>query len=136
HPRVPRFEVVYHFLALPAHRRVRLRVPVPEEHPIVPTISHLWPSANWAEREVYDLFGIRFEGHPNLQRIVLPADWQGHPLRKDYPLRGPRAAEAEKLPAGERWDPLGARITPNKVRRPGAQGAAGALDAGGGRSKG
>lgn len=115
-PREPRFEVVYHFLALegdgqPEHpRRLQLRVPVPEERPEVPSIAHLWPSANWAEREVFDLFGIRFTGHPNLNRILMPDDWEGHPLRKDYPLRGPRDQAAEALPQGEQFDFLRARL--------------------------
>lgn len=122
HPRTPRFEVVYHFLAIPQGWRLRLRVPVGGENPSVPTISRLWPAANWAEREIYDLFGVRFEGHPNLKRILLPDDWETFPLRKDYPLRGPRAVEAAKAPAGQRWDPLGARQTPNKTRRTAADG--------------
>lgn len=92
-PREPRFEVVYHLLSVANLQRVRLRVPVGAEHPEVPTLAHLWPSAEPAEREVYDLFGIVFTGHPNLTRILLPADWEGHPLRKDYPLRGPREAQ-------------------------------------------
>lgn len=88
-PRVPRFEVVYHFLDIEAKDRVRLRVsPRDDENPQVPTVSHLFPAANPAEREVYDLFGIRFIGHPNLTRILMPDDWEGFPLRKDYPLRG------------------------------------------------
>lgn len=89
-PRQPRFEVVYHLLALPELWRVRLRVPLAEEAPEVHTVSDLWESANPAEREVWDLFGIRFTNHPKLTRILLPDNWQGHPLRKDYPLRGPR----------------------------------------------
>lgn len=114
-PRQPRFEVVYHFLALQGDgrpeqpRRLQLRVPVPEEAPEVPSIAHLWPSANWAEREVYDLFGIRFTGHPDLRRILMPDDWEGHPLRKDYPLRGPRDRAAATLPQGEQFDFLQAR---------------------------
>jgi len=99
-PRTPRFEVVYHLVALPSLWRLRLRVPVEESHPEVPTVSDLWPSANPAEREVWDLFGIRFAGHPNLTRILLPDDWVGHPLRKDYPLRGER--EKAMGPVAER----------------------------------
>lgn len=98
-PREPRFEVVYHFLALPRLWRLRVRVPVGEEDPVVPSVADLWPAANAAEREVFDLFGIRFSGHPNLTRILLPDDWQGHPLRKDYPLRGPRDLDSEAMPA-------------------------------------
>lgn len=93
-PAAERFEVVYHLLDVRRHRRLRLRVPVPEQAPEVPTVSDLWPSANWAEREVFDLFGIRFTGHPDLRRILMPDDWEGHPLRKDYPLRGPARTPA------------------------------------------
>lgn len=91
-PREPRFEVVYHLLALPALWRVRLRVPLAGDAPELASVSDLWPSATHAEREVWDLFGIRFTDHPNLTRIMLPESWQGHPLRKDYPLQGPRAS--------------------------------------------
>lgn len=90
YPRSPRFEVVYHFLDMKTRQRVRLRCVLEDERPEVPTLSDLWPAANPAEREVYDLFGIVFTGHPNLTRILMPSDWEGHPLRKDYPLRGPR----------------------------------------------
>jgi len=87
--RVPRFEVVYHLLKMPSGtERLRLRCPLADgEH--LPTASDLWKSADWAEREVFDLFGIIFDGHPDLRRIQMPHDWEGHPLRKDYPLRGP-----------------------------------------------
>jgi len=92
-PRRPRFEVVYHLLDLNNLDRVRLRCsPESDEHPEVPSAASLWPSAIPAEREVYDLFGVRFSGHPNLTRILMPSDWEGFPLRKDYPLRGPREA--------------------------------------------
>lgn len=95
YPRSPRFEVVYHFLDMKTRRRARLRCVLDDERPQAPTLSDLWPSANPAEREVYDLFGVVFTDHPNLTRILMPSDWEGHPLRKDYPLRGPR----EKLEA-------------------------------------
>ena len=122
-PRTPRFEVVYHLLALPQLWRLRLRVPVDEANPEVPTVSDVWPSATHAEREVWDLFGIRFSGHPNLTRILLPDDWVGHPLRKDYPLQGPRAGlpafaaernryHAPKLPG----DPPGTAGLPGGVK--------------------
>ena len=97
--REPRFDVVYHLVKLSSSattvdavgrpERVRVLCGVPFEVPVVPTVSDLWPAANWAEREIFDLFGIRFDGHPDLRRIQMPNDWEGHPLRKDYPLRGP-----------------------------------------------
>lgn len=89
-PRSPRFEVVYHLLDMKSLARVRLRCTPDDEDPVVPSAAHLWPSAAPAEREVFDLFGVRFSGHPRLTRIMMPDDWEGHPLRKDYPLKGPR----------------------------------------------
>lgn len=83
--RQPRFAVVYHVLSPELNRRVRVRVPVDEDDPVVPSIVPLWSGANWFEREAFDLMGIRFAGHPNLTRILLPDEWEGHPLRKDYP---------------------------------------------------
>lgn len=82
----PRFAVVYELLSRPRQQRLRLKVPVGEEEPVVPTVVDVWPAANWYEREAYDMFGLRFEGHPDLRRILMPDDWEGHPLRKDYPL--------------------------------------------------
>ncbi len=106
--RTPRFDVVYHLLSLPARaasvaevgspKRVRLLVGVSAEEPLVPSVTDLWKNADWAEREVFDLFGIVFSGHPNLRRIQMPQDWEGYPLRKDYPLRGP-AREKTPRPA-------------------------------------
>jgi len=106
--RTPRFDVVYHLLKLPPQvatpseigtpQRYRLLCGVPVENPTLPTVTDLWLSADWAEREVYDLFGIAFEGHPDLRRIQMPTHWEGHPLRKDYPLRGP-ARERSPRPA-------------------------------------
>jgi NADH-quinone oxidoreductase subunit C len=90
-PRVPRYDVAYHLLSVQTRAVIRLksRVGQPaEEHPAVPSITGIWPSANWFEREVYDLFGITFSGHPDLRRILMPEDWTSHPLRKDYPLTG------------------------------------------------
>ena len=89
--RVPRFDVVYQLLSLPNQCFIRLKVRVGqrrEEHPEVPSVTGVWPGANWYEREVYDLFGIIFSGHPKLERILMPSDWTTHPLRKDYPLSG------------------------------------------------
>lgn len=86
-PRTPRFDLVYHLVAIEKHFTLRLKVHVDGESPEVPTISEVWPSANWQEREVWDLFGVRFAGHPNLDRILTADDWEGHPLRKDYPVQ-------------------------------------------------
>src|SRR5437588_4799984 len=89
--RVPRYDVVYHLLSIPRRSELRLKVRVGqrrEEHPPVPTVTGVWPGANWYEREVYDLFGITFAGHPDLRRILMPNDWTTHPLRKDYPITG------------------------------------------------
>jgi NADH-quinone oxidoreductase subunit C len=82
----PRFEVVYHLYSTPHNHRVRLKVPVEQDDPVVPTATGLWPIADWLEREVWDMFGIRFEGHPNLKRLLLYEEFVGHPLRKDYPV--------------------------------------------------
>ncbi len=89
-PASPRFQLSYHILSHLYKERLRLRVLVESEDPAVESITLVWPSANFYEREVFDLFGIRFEGHPNLRRIMMPDDWKGHPLRKDYPVEGYR----------------------------------------------
>ncbi len=86
----PRFQVSYHLLSHSRKERIRLRVMLPASNPTVPTITSVWPSANYYEREVFDLFGITFEAHPNMRRILMPDDWTGHPLRKDYPVEGYR----------------------------------------------
>ncbi len=84
----PRFEVNYHLFSTTLHHRLRLKVLLNEEDPHVPSVTSVWRTANWHERETYDLFGVIFDGHPDLRRILLPEDWQGHALRKDFPLRG------------------------------------------------
>ncbi|GAP62223.1 MAG: NADH-quinone oxidoreductase subunit C [Ardenticatenia bacterium] len=81
-----RFRVVYHLLSLSRRERLRLAVRVGGKKPTVPTLTTVWPGVNFCEREVYDMFGVHFDGHPNLKRILMPEDWDGHPLRKDYPL--------------------------------------------------
>ena len=81
-----RFEIVCHFYSLKHNHRLRLKVPVNEENPEVDTLTDFWASANWYEREVWDMFGIRFKGHPNLKRILMYEEFQGHALRKDYPF--------------------------------------------------
>jgi NADH/F420H2 dehydrogenase subunit C len=104
--RDPRFDVVYHLLKLPAKvatvaqvgtpQRMRVLCGVAGNEPHLPTVSDLWKSADWAEREVFDLFGIVFDGHPDLRRIQMPHDWEGYPLRKDYPVRGPARDRAPR----------------------------------------
>ena len=90
-PREPRFEISYLLLDPGARgrppRRFRLKVRVPGADPRVPTLSSVWAAASWAEREAYDLYGIGFDGHPDLRRILMPDDWDGHPMRKDYPVQ-------------------------------------------------
>ncbi len=85
--REPRFEVVYHLLSLPFNRRLRIKVQLTGDKPAVDSMTALWQSANWLEREVWDMFGIEFLGHPDLRRILLYPEFDGHPLRKDYPIR-------------------------------------------------
>jgi len=118
HPATPRYEVVYHLACLgeafaqpggaAPPRRLRLKVRVDAgdaaNTPWAPTLSGLWPAANWLEREVYDLFGIVFTGHPDLRRILTPDDWTGHPLRKDYPVQVRKDAQ--------KWSPM--ELTPEE----------------------
>ena len=85
----PRFMVVYNLYNITTKERLRVKVPVEEQDACVDTVSGVWSTANWPERECWDLMGISFAGHPDLRRILMPADWEGHPLRKDYPLQGP-----------------------------------------------
>jgi NADH-quinone oxidoreductase subunit C len=117
-PRQPRYEVVYHLACLgpdyivpeagtseaAPRRRLRVKVPLAGDDARIPTATVLWPAANWLEREVFDLFGIAFEGHPDLRRVLMPDDWQGHPLRKDYPV------QIKKETAS--WSPL--ELTPEE----------------------
>ena len=90
YPREPRFEMAYHLLSTTRKERVRLKVRLGGEDAVIESITPVWPSANFFEREVFDLFGVRFLGHPYLRRIMMPEDWEGHPLRKDYPVEGYR----------------------------------------------
>ena len=85
-PREPRYEVVYHLVSIANRQRLRLKVRV-EAGGTVPTVQRLWPSAGWPEREVWDMFGIVIDDHPDLRRILMAEDWEGHPLRKDYPVQ-------------------------------------------------
>ena len=90
YPSEPRFEVIYHLLSHRLKERVRLKVKLQGDDAAVESITSVWPAANFFEREIFDLFGVRFLGHPNLRRIMMPEDWEGHPLRKDYPVEGYR----------------------------------------------
>lgn len=90
HPVEPRFHVAYHLLSHSLKERVRLKVAVPGSDPVVESVVSVFPSANFFEREVFDLFGVRFAGHPNMKRILLPDDYKGNPLRKDFPVEGYR----------------------------------------------
>ena len=93
YPREPRFEIVYLLASLgtagfgETPKRLRMKVRVPGADPTVPSVSSIWPAAGWSEREAYDLFGIHFTDHPDLRRILMPEDWEGYPLRKDYPVQ-------------------------------------------------
>lgn len=84
----PRFEVNYHLFSTGRYHRARLKVLLSEDDPRVQTVTSVWKTANWHERETFDMFGVVFEGHPDLRRILLPDEWEGHALRKDFPLRG------------------------------------------------
>jgi NADH-quinone oxidoreductase subunit C len=88
HPFEPRFEVVYQLVSIPRVEKLRLKVKLFGKDPVIDSLVPVWPGANWLEREIFDLFGIQFSGHPDLRRIVLPDDWEGHPLRRDYPVEG------------------------------------------------
>lgn len=81
-----RFAVSYHIYSMLYNRRLRVKVYLDEEDAVIPTIVNVWPAANWLEREIHDMMGIRFDGHPDLRRLLMPDDWQGHPHRRDYPL--------------------------------------------------
>jgi NADH-quinone oxidoreductase subunit C len=90
YPSEPRFEVVYHLLSITKKERVRLKVQLDGSSPALDSVTPVWPAANYFEREIYDLFGVRFTGHPYLRRLLMPEDWEGYPLRKDYPVEGYR----------------------------------------------
>jgi NADH-quinone oxidoreductase subunit C len=123
--REPRYDLVYHLMSLPTGAVVRLKIQVgDDEHPQpeAPSVTDVWPAANWYEREVFDLFGIRFTGHPDMRRIEMPDDWVGHPLRKDYPLTGIQLPEPHwggQVPFAE---PLPAAIGRQTLREPGRVG--------------
>lgn len=99
-PREPRYEVVYLLVSIEHKLRLRLKVRLPNHDPHLPTVSDIWPAANWLEREVWDLFGIAFDGHPDPRRLLMPEDWEGFPLRKDSPVQirmKPHTSEAMQV---------------------------------------
>jgi NADH-quinone oxidoreductase subunit C len=114
-PREPRFEVVYHLLSVPNRQRVRLKVRVPDGG-TVPTVQALWPGAGWLEREVWDMFGIVFDGHPDLRRLLMPEDWEGHPARKDYPVQIRKATQTYE-PMEITEEEFKANLERDRVRR-------------------
>jgi len=115
-PRDPRYDVNYHLACADSNRRLRVKVQLPDvEAPRVPSVVGVWPTADWHEREVYDFFGVVFDGHPDLKRILMPDEWIGHPLRKDYPVGG--------VPVEYRIEP--AYIGPNVVSTAGRPAAGG-----------
>ena len=97
-PVEPRFELNYHLVSIPKKTKIRLRTRVGGADPVVDSLVPVWPGAGWLEREIFDLMGIRFNGHPDLRRILLPDDWEGYPLRRDYPTEGFRDVPATFLP--------------------------------------
>jgi NADH-quinone oxidoreductase subunit C len=105
--RIPRFEVIYQLYSLTWNHRLRVKVPVPEEDPVVPSSVEVWPAANWAEREAWDLFGIRFAGHPDLRRILMYPEFTAHPLRKDYPVGRREPIVPERDPITAPWPARG-----------------------------
>ena len=103
-PHTPRFDVHYLLVSLAHHSRLRMKVPLDGDDAHVATVSAVWPSANWLEREVWDLFGIAFDGHPDPRRLLMPEDWEGFPLRKDYPVQirmKPKTTEATQVTEAE-----------------------------------
>ncbi len=103
--RTPRFEVVYQLHSLTHGHALRVKVPVTDDDPVVPTASGVWKAALWAEREVWDMYGVRFAGHPDLRRILMYPEFVGHPLRKDYPVRQRQPLVPERDPLTRPWYP-------------------------------
>jgi NADH-quinone oxidoreductase subunit C len=119
-PRVPRFEVVYHLLSVQYRRRLRLKVRVlnaaAADAGVVPTIQGVWRGAGWPEREVWDMFGIVFGGHPDLRRLLMPEDWEGHPARKDYPVQIQKSTQTYS-PLEVSQDQFRANLERDRVKR-------------------
>ena len=118
-PAEPRFEVVYHLLSIPNRQRLRLKVRVAsaDVDGVIPSVQSVWPAAGWPEREVWDMFGIVFAGHGDLRRLLMPDDWEGHPLRKDYPVQIRKPAQTyEPLAVSE--EEFKANLERDRLRRP------------------
>lgn len=98
-PMEPRFEVNYHLVSIPRRARLRLKTKLSGSDPVMDSLVPVWPGAGWLEREIFDLFGIQFTGHPDLRRILLPDDWEGYPLRRDFPTQGFRDVPSTYIPA-------------------------------------
>ena len=101
--RAPRFEVVYHLYSLAHRHRLRVKIPVAEDDCRVPSVTPIWKGANWLEREVWDMFGVRFDGHPDLRRILMYESFEGYPLRKDYPVSKRQPLVPERDPVDDPW---------------------------------
>src|SRR5215510_3268770 len=99
----PRFEIVYHLCSIPRNHRLRVKIRVPEDDVVVPSVSSIWKSGNWLEREVWDMFGIRFADHPDLRRILMYEEFRGYPLRKDYPVAKRQPIVEERDPINDPW---------------------------------
>jgi len=99
----PRFEVVYHLKSLSLGHRLRVKVRVTEDDPVVPTVSSIWKGGNWLEREAWDMFGVRFSDHPDLRRILMYEEFRGYPLRKDYPVDKRQPLVEERDPVNDPW---------------------------------
>jgi NADH-quinone oxidoreductase subunit C len=115
-PRVPRYEVVYHLLSVATRQRLRVKVRVAADA-TVPTVQPVYPGAGWPEREVWDMFGIIFDGHDDLRRLLTPEDWEGHPQRKDYPVQIQKAAQTY-APLEVSQEQFQANLVRDRVKRP------------------
>ena len=115
--REPRFELIYILVSIEHRLRLRVKVRLPGEDPHVATATPIWPAANWLEREVWDLFGIAFDGHPDPRRLLMPEDWEGHPQRKDYPVQIQKAAQTY-APLEVSEEQFRANLERDRVKRP------------------
>jgi NADH-quinone oxidoreductase subunit C len=115
-PRAPRYEVVYHLLSVVSRRRLRLKVRVAADGTVA-TVQSVYPGAGWLEREVWDMFGIIFDGHPDLRRLLMPEDWEGHPQRKDYPVQIQKVAQTY-APLEVTEEQFRASLERDRVKRP------------------